>query len=55
MTNKAYCIIKAEKAEAKGRKREAISWYKEAAEESMKDCRKCNLFSKMISALIAWG
>jgi hypothetical protein len=53
--NKLYCVVKAERAEAKGKKKEAIRWYQEAAKESLKDCRKCGLFAKMVNALIAWG
>jgi len=55
MSNKAYCILKAEIAEGKGKKKEAIRWYQEAAEEALKDCRKCTLFSRVISALLVWG
>jgi len=47
MTNKGYCIIKAERAEARGRKKEAVRWYAEAA-------RECRLMAKMIDALIMW-
>ena len=55
MSNKSYCIVKAEIAEGKGKKKEAIRWYQEAAQEALKECRGCNLFAKMINALIMWG
>jgi len=55
MTNKGYCIIKAERAEVRGRKKEAVRWYAEAADACMREARECRLLAKMIDALIMWG
>jgi hypothetical protein len=55
MTNKGFCIIKAERAEARGRKKEAVRWYTEAADACMREARECRLMAKMIDALIMWS
>lgn len=51
MKNKAYCIIKAERAEAKGDLHSAINWYREAARECLKAARECRLMEKTMACI----
>lgn len=55
MTNKAYSLYKAIKAEKAGRYEDACRYYNQVAVECRKQADKCTLMSRMISAMIAVG
>jgi len=55
MTKKGYYMIKASRAKKDGDKTKAIRWYQKAMHASMKECRECTLFGRVMNCLIIFG